>query len=218
MEICSNKKENKMNKEYWTIAQALEWLTFRGKELNMHQEMEKERLISRYSKILRAALCSEDVAVYGCKSPKAKHKKVAIYPHCYLDYQNNSIAFDPERTRVWVGIQIDAVALREFFLAPQPGDKEKPQPKRCSGMPHDLAFYLFEDNKNLSAKELTNAVCEALAQYPKWENAKKPPVTPPSMGKWLSEFKQKKYEPARTREEIRKQLPGVFAKLNAALK
>ncbi|MCM1223461.1 MAG: hypothetical protein NC548_54330 [Lachnospiraceae bacterium] len=109
----------KENKEYYTIAQALEWLAFRGKELHMYQEIEKEKLIKPYCCVLRSALCYEGVAVYGRKNPKTKHKKLAVYAHCYLDFQNNKIAFDPERERVWTDVKIDAVALKEFFFCPQ---------------------------------------------------------------------------------------------------
>lgn len=109
----------KENKEYYTIAQALEWLAFHGRDLHMYQEIEKEKLIKPYCCVLRSALCYEGIAVYGRKSPKTKHKKVAIYAHCYLDFQNNKIAFDPERERVWTDIKIDAAALKEFFFCPQ---------------------------------------------------------------------------------------------------
>lgn len=221
------------HKKYYTIAQAVDWVVFRGANLTIEQRIAHKDDIEKAIILLQTAFAEHGEAfdIFGKTRPNGKYKQITFYPNSILDMDRNYImpCYDAdfvEGAIIYGEILICATQIQEAFPAPAPvvqldqhdAVKINQPPQKRPGVVHDIAFYLFENNPNLSAKELAAAVCKALTQYPQWENAKKAPVETLTMGKWLTEFKKKTYKPIRTKEEILRKFPGVFAKLHAALK
>lgn len=81
---------------------------------------------------------------------------------------------------------------------------------------HDIAFYFWENNKQLQAKQLHQKTCLVLQTYLEFAAPDKDPITLSTMQKWLSEFRAGKYTPATEKHKLSAQYRDIFSKLRNA--
>lgn len=111
-----------MKKQYFKLSEAVAWIAFRGHELNLTQELEKEAYIDRAEQALLTALCSGYVTVFGKKRPDTPEEQLIVRQNYTFDYGHNVILFDNDvefakLEHLYRGdIAIDATELKQFFM------------------------------------------------------------------------------------------------------
>jgi len=97
-------------------------------------------------------------------------------------------------------------------LNPPKGRTERPERR----IAHDIAFYFWENNKQLTAKQLWRKLCDVLNGYPEFQTKGKDPVSFDTMRKWLSDFKKGEYKPTTDKHKLSAQYKDIFSKLRNA--
>lgn len=111
-----------MDKEFFTLSEAVIWIAFRGRELNLLQKLEQDAELERAKRVLHAALCSGLIGVIGRKSPGTKPEYLIVYPYCVFDCGHNVIFYDEDiefakmEGRYRGDICICSAELKNFFM------------------------------------------------------------------------------------------------------
>ena len=226
------------NSDKFTLQESVYWLTFGYKSSTALEVIKNETNISSAKQKLRKALISGLLKASGtkyayqtgCEYRQIKQDTFVISESDYIDYKNNKIYsmsgsgmyFDRRRieTSVFVGdITITLVDLRKQFAI----NNEKPNMlpikishvRPVSRTKHDIAYFFWFSNKNLSVKVLAKAMEEVFNEYPDLNKGKA--VSLASLQKWKTGFIQNKYQPITSKEKLANQYRGIFSKLNNAV-
>ena len=89
--------------------------------------------------------------------------------------------------------------------------KQKSAKRPGASILHDVAYYLWEKEKNLSAKEICNIVNLTMGGYPKYKD--RTLIQQSSAEKWLTGFRNGTYMPANPKQLLINQFPGLFDKM-----
>ena len=152
-----------MKKQYFKLSEAVAWIAFRGHELNLTQELEKEAYMDRAEQALLTALCSGWVSVFGKKSPDAPEEELIVRPNYSFDYGHNVILFNNDKEfakmeHLYRGdIAIDAIELKRFFMCSCHDCKTKAYSTIYLDIMYDVITRLDIRDDNQPTKKLIEA-------------------------------------------------------------
>lgn len=217
--------------EYYTLQQSLEWVAFGTLDVPFAEQNNQKEKLEVARDCLRQAFLAGKVRVASGNEP------LPIKPLYDFDWAQNCIwPFEyPEqylpltsgKTDIKVSVRdlerefpsttTVPTTLTEHMVSPKQQYQEKEDIKRPGArIPHDVAYYLWEKEQNLSAKEICKIVNDSLMEYPKYKGH-----TVAKLGtveKWLTGFRKGTYQPQNKKHILIKQFPAIFDKMRKAHK
>ena len=204
-----------------TLRDALDWVANGTFDVPFAERAKQADKLAQASGTLRAALLSGKIRITSQGQP------FKLTEYCGIDWDANQISesgyfcafpFTPLRS----DIKVDAADLiREFppaVDAPITPPRVQAQKRRPGASTlHDIAYFLWEKEQNLAAKDIVRILNSAVIQYPEFRDEQEP-AKPTTVAKWLTDFKNGTYKPANTKRQIIKNFPGIFDKLRQAHK
>lgn len=201
-----------------TLHEALTWVAFGAFNVPFAELNKNQETLDKAKQLLRRAFIAGRVHIGSGTEVLHATENIA------LDWDANSIAlcsypgqYISEQMLI-KNIQVITEDLkREFPHAvherQQPIEEDSiKRPGAC--ILHDVAYYLWEKEQNLSAKEIYHIVNAVMGTYPRYKD--RTVVQLSSVEKWLTGFRNGTYKPANEKHILIKQFPGLFDKMRKA--
>lgn len=207
-----------------SLLQALEWVAFGNEDVSIPEKMQQKYKMEKATESLRHAFISGKVSVksdgiplcvkntYGFdweNSIISPFEEGVFYLPLSADKKNITVSFEDLKREFPLPIYNQTVKINS--------KKELLQRRPSTLIVHDLAYYLWEKEQNLSAKEIYRIINAALSQYPKFKS-KTEVAKYNTVAKWLTNFRNGTYKPENTKDILIKQFPGVFEKMRNSRK
>ena len=201
-----------------TLYEALAWVAFGTFNVPFAELNKNQETLDNAKQLLRRAFISGRVHIGSDTEVLHGLENIA------LDWDTNSVAlctypgqYISEQMLI-KNIRIITEDLKREFPKPahehQQPIKEESAKRPAACIPHDVAYYLWEKEPNLSAKDICRIVNAVMGTYPKYKD--RTPIQQSSAGKWLTGFRNGSYMPANQKHTLIKQFPGLFDKMRSA--
>ena len=209
--------------EYYTLQQSLEWVAFGTLDVPFAEQNNQKEKLEAAKGYLRKAFLTGKVRIASGDKP------LPIKPTYDFDWNMNCIypfeypgqCLSPTRDKTDIRVSVRDLK-REF-------PRKTPNPKTTTKTPriyrarperrtvHDIAYYFWQTNPQLQAKQIYQTLYTTLKSYPEFQNGREP-VQCNTVRQWIQGFKNNQYNPATTKEKLSRQYDKVFSKLNDSLK
>lgn len=204
-----------------TLKESLEWVAFGTFDVPFAEQVKQDDKLKQAKETLYHALLSRKIRI------TSQGQAFQLTHSCAIDYDNNQISesgyfcafpFSQYKTDIKVNV---SDLMREFPPAVDtpitpPRDQVLKRRPGASTL-HDIAYFLWEKEQNLAAKDIVRILNSAVIQYPEFRDEQEP-AKPTTVAKWLTAFKNGEYKPANTKLQIIKNFPGIFDKLRQSHK
>lgn len=199
-----------MKQKYYTLIEAAHWIAFGTPRPTIEQIISEQNKLQTAAQRLPDALASGTIKVFGQRSFNSDSEQITNLNYVSLDFEENAMtACDIFN---YVAIMIDVKDLHEAF--PRSVSAQNILAARPSRrIIHDIAFYVYQTHKTLTAKELANVLNEVFKLYP----APCHSTTYSTVASWLTCFKKGTYKPIHTKHETQRQFSQIYSKIQAEI-
>ena len=195
-----------MKQKYYTLIEAAHWIAFGTPRPTIEQIISEQNKLQTAAQRLPDALASGTIKVFGQRSFNSDSEQITNLNYVSLDFEENAMtACDIFN---YVAIMIDVKDLHEAF--PRSVSAQKILAARPSRrIIHDIAFYVYQTHKTLTAKELANVLNEVFKLYP----APCHSTTYSTVASWLTCFKKGTYKPVYTKCETQRRFSQIYSNI-----
>ncbi|MBR5153519.1 MAG: hypothetical protein IKW57_01860 [Alphaproteobacteria bacterium] len=223
------------DKKYCSLQESTYWIAFGTTTPPAQVVLEQEQVLNKakenlFDMLVAGLLIPTGIQMelkptdYLPKYHKSERKKFKVHQSIFLDIVENSI-FDAyiddnkhvqcNQFKFMTDIEIDFNELKKHFPPKQDDTNTKKRP--VSRQIHDIVYYFWENNPNLSVKQISDITNYVIVNFFPEIAKGKNTVKLNTVRTWRSEFSQGKYTPAIPKHKISKQYRGIFQKLNDAI-
>jgi hypothetical protein len=199
-----------MKQKYYTLAEAAHWIAFGTPRPTIEQIISEQNKLQTAAQRLPAALASGTIKVFGQRDFNSDSEQITDLDYVSLDFEENTMTacdiFD------YVAIMIDVNDLHKAF--PRSVSAQKILAARPSRrIIHDVAFYVYQTHKTLTAKKLAYVLNEVFKLYPEPCHS----TTYSTVASWLTGFKNGTYKPINTKIETQRVFSQIYSRVQAEI-